>query len=221
MPHNFPNSTGPPGPEGVGLERALEGYAIWTKEILIPGYCADSPYWRDKLTLECFDSYNASSPYYTDISVQNSNGMRQWMWLLCNEPWATPIRLVIQLVIILNDDRFKFWQNGAPEGTPTLVSRLINNGYCKSGFLHTTLGEVRCTSTSVLLRIRLAVINPVPHKAMTDSWRSRGAPVSAVLSPGRGLHVRHRPGRFGEEAKRVDRGMVQEHQAGDVGQRRV
>ena len=26
-----------PGPEGVGLEKALNGYAKWTKEQLIPG----------------------------------------------------------------------------------------------------------------------------------------------------------------------------------------
>ncbi len=25
--------------------------------------------------------------------------------------------------------RFKYWQNGAPEGIPTLVSRLVNNAY--------------------------------------------------------------------------------------------
>lgn len=33
----YPNATSVPGEEGVGLEKALEGYAKWTKEYLVPG----------------------------------------------------------------------------------------------------------------------------------------------------------------------------------------
>lgn len=33
----FPNSTAVPGEEGVGLEKALDGYARWVKEYVLPG----------------------------------------------------------------------------------------------------------------------------------------------------------------------------------------
>lgn len=33
----FPNATSVPGAEGVGLEKALDGYAKWIKEDVIPG----------------------------------------------------------------------------------------------------------------------------------------------------------------------------------------
>jgi hypothetical protein len=99
-----------PGANGVGLKKALHGYATWTSQVLLPDYCSslDSSF-EGTLNTECFDSYNASNPIYTDTSVDNAID-RQWMWLLCNEP-------------------FMFWQTGAPEGTPTLVSRLANFSY--------------------------------------------------------------------------------------------
>ncbi len=54
---------------------------------------------------------NATNPYYTDLTVDNKLN-RQWLWLLCNEP-------------------FGFWQDGAPKDKPTLVSRLVNLGYAR------------------------------------------------------------------------------------------
>jgi hypothetical protein len=33
--------------------------------------------------VECFDSYNASSPLYSDVSVDNTYD-RQWDWFLCS-----------------------------------------------------------------------------------------------------------------------------------------
>lgn len=106
----FPNNT-VPGEEGVGLCKALNGYAKWTKEIMLPGYCAGYGYdeWTDDLEVGCFDTYNASSPIFTDIRLDN-NVNRQWNWFLCNEP-------------------FKYWQNGAPADRPSIVSRLVNNAY--------------------------------------------------------------------------------------------
>lgn len=47
--------------------------------------CANYGYWSDPLTTECFDTYNASSPIFTDVSVNNTID-RQWQWFLCNEP---------------------------------------------------------------------------------------------------------------------------------------
>ena len=46
---------------------------------------------------------------YTDTSLDNPFG-RQWMWLLCNAP-------------------MKFWQDGAPDPYPTIVSRSIRPEY--------------------------------------------------------------------------------------------
>lgn len=33
----YPNATSVPGAEGVGLEKALDGYAKWVKEEVVPG----------------------------------------------------------------------------------------------------------------------------------------------------------------------------------------
>ena len=48
--------------------------------------CASYGYWTDEWSVACFDSYNASSPIYTDTSVGNAVD-RQWEWFLCNEPF--------------------------------------------------------------------------------------------------------------------------------------
>ncbi|KKY27697.1 putative serine [Phaeomoniella chlamydospora] len=98
-----------PGEEGVGLETALAGYASWSKDILIPDYCSAYGFWTDEYDVGCFDSYNTSSPIYTDISVDNTFN-RQWMWFLCNEP-------------------FGFWQDGAPTSRSSIVSRLVTAEY--------------------------------------------------------------------------------------------
>lgn len=100
-----------PGAEGVGLEKALNGYATWIKEEIVPGckcfffhkrqvvsnpadqyiplVCASYGYsdWTDEYELGCFDTYNASSPFYVDTTVDNPVD-RQWEWFLCNEPYV-------------------------------------------------------------------------------------------------------------------------------------
>ncbi|EPE10865.1 serine peptidase [Ophiostoma piceae UAMH 11346] len=99
-----------PSAKGVGLKKALNGYTKWVKDVLVPGYCEgyDSSYVGTN-NVDCFNTYDATSPFYTDISLDNAVD-RQWVWLLCNEP-------------------FGFWQDGAPEGTPTVVSRLVTAEY--------------------------------------------------------------------------------------------
>lgn len=97
-----------PDANGVGLEKALAGYANWVNTILISGYCLAYGY-TDLRELACMDSYNASNLIFTDRSVANTID-RQWQWLLCNEP-------------------FDYWQNGAPRSRPTIVSRLLNATY--------------------------------------------------------------------------------------------
>ncbi|VUC25047.1 unnamed protein product [Clonostachys rosea] len=104
-----------PGPSGVGLQKALEGYARWFTQVHLPSYCeSEAGYegWRGRFNTGCFDSLNASNPAYHDLTANNWAN-RQWNWMLCNEP-------------------FKWWQNGAPEGTPTIVSRLLGNEYWES-----------------------------------------------------------------------------------------
>lgn len=108
---NATNSTTRPGPEGVGLEKALSGYAQWTKEVLLPGYCEDYGYevFNGTYNTYCFNTYDETSPLYTDTSLSNQVD-RQWQWMLCNEP-------------------FGYWQDGAPADRPTIVSRLVNPEY--------------------------------------------------------------------------------------------
>ncbi|EFX01073.1 serine-type peptidase [Grosmannia clavigera kw1407] len=97
------------GAEGVGLEKALDGYAKWTSEVLLPGNCESYGYFSGELNTVCFETYNGSNPVFTDTRVDNPVG-RQWTWILCNEP-------------------FGFWQDGAPDDMPTIVSRLSTKAY--------------------------------------------------------------------------------------------
>jgi hypothetical protein len=110
---NAVNETDPakiPGAEGVGLKKALKGYAKWGKEYYFPGFCQENyGYYGGGLNTECFDTYNASNTIFTDHTLSNTV-FRQWVWMTCNEP-------------------FGYWQNGAPPGHPTLVSRLVDSEY--------------------------------------------------------------------------------------------
>ena len=98
-----------PGTEGVGLEKALAGYARWVNSTLLPGFCAGYGYTDDQYDTSCLDTYNASNPIFTDWSLGNT-GDRQWQWFLCNEP-------------------FGWWQDGAPAVRPSIVSRLVTAEY--------------------------------------------------------------------------------------------
>ncbi|KAF3763262.1 hypothetical protein M406DRAFT_356989 [Cryphonectria parasitica EP155] len=107
----FPDSTTVPGAEGVGLEKALDGYAAFIKNYIVDGACASYGYdvWTDEWDVGCFDTYNASSPFFTDRSVDNIYNL-QWNWFLCNQPFA-------------------YWQDGAPGNVSTIVSRLVSGEY--------------------------------------------------------------------------------------------
>lgn len=107
-----PNSTAAvPGEEGVGVTKAVEGYAQWFTESFLPGQCESYGYpeWQGTYNTGCYQNQNASNPQYRDLSYDNPVN-RQWNWMLCNEP-------------------FGWWQNGAPEGRPSIVSRFVNNKY--------------------------------------------------------------------------------------------
>ncbi|KAL2192821.1 serine carboxypeptidase S28-domain-containing protein [Corynascus similis CBS 632.67] len=100
-----------PGPRGVGLKKALDGYAKYVKEQVIPGFCesAGYPEWEGENNIECFKNLDPNNAAYKDLSLDNWIN-RQWNWMLCNEP-------------------FEWWQTGAPLTKPTLVSRLVNADY--------------------------------------------------------------------------------------------
>lgn len=79
------------------------------KEVEFPGLCAGYGYWEGEYDIGCLDTYNASSPIYTDTTLSNTVD-RQWVFMTCNEP-------------------FGYWQDGAPENRPTIVSRLVTAEY--------------------------------------------------------------------------------------------
>lgn len=78
-PKAYPNATAP-GPDGVGADKALEGYARWVKEVLIPRTCDSDD------MVDCFGHLDPNNTWYTNFTVSWLNGSRQWQWLKCNEP---------------------------------------------------------------------------------------------------------------------------------------
>ncbi|KAG9190046.1 hypothetical protein G6011_08134 [Alternaria panax] len=104
-------STNLPSEDDVGVDKALEGYAKWWKEVKLPNYGAKDRYPESNTTNStgCFNTYNASSPIFTDTTPSNVMN-RQWLWMTCNEPFGN-------------------WKAGAPPGNPSLVSRLITTDY--------------------------------------------------------------------------------------------
>ncbi|KAK5992035.1 putative extracellular serine carboxypeptidase-like protein [Cladobotryum mycophilum] len=105
--NQWPGSKEPvPGAEGVGTEKALNGFAKYIKELFLSDACEGYGYWKGANNTECFNSYNVTSPLYTDITPDNA-GNRQWEWFLCNEP-------------------FGWWQN---RGQGKLISRLVTKEY--------------------------------------------------------------------------------------------
>lgn len=100
-----------PGITGVGLKKALAGYSSWFATQLLPGYCESYGYadFNGTNNVACFNTYNASSPIYTDLTVGNAFD-RQWNWMLCNEP-------------------FGYWQVASPGNQTSIISSLVNVEY--------------------------------------------------------------------------------------------
>lgn len=100
-----------PGAAGVGLEKALAGYAAWFYNLSLPGACEAYGYadFNGTYNVECYNTHNATSPLFTDLTVENPED-RQWFWMLCNQP-------------------FGYWQDGAPTNVSTIISRKINVHY--------------------------------------------------------------------------------------------
>ncbi|CAL1700044.1 unnamed protein product [Somion occarium] len=86
---------------GWGLQHALKAWgSFWTK-----GYLSDLC--EDNSVIDCLGSYDANSDFYTNTTVNNAN--RSWFWMVCNE--------------------VGYFQEGAPLGHPTLVTRLVQPPY--------------------------------------------------------------------------------------------
>ncbi|KAL1681595.1 serine carboxypeptidase S28-domain-containing protein [Schizophyllum commune] len=85
--------------EGFGLEHAFAAWSSYFKNSYLPRLCGDT----DAET--CLGTYDPTQTYYTDTSI----AYRSWYWIVCNE--------------------VGFLQDGAPEGHPSLVTRLVHPEY--------------------------------------------------------------------------------------------
>ncbi|KAI9056849.1 peptidase S28 [Trametes sanguinea] len=90
----------PAGPQGMGLQHALSAWSAYSKS-----YVNETCPSGDVDT--CYGTYNPQSPIYTNITVPNDD--RSWQWMACSA--------------------FGFWQTRAPQGKPSIVSRMIDSAY--------------------------------------------------------------------------------------------
>ncbi|KAB5554368.1 serine carboxypeptidase S28 [Coniochaeta sp. 2T2.1] len=181
------SNTTVPGIGGVGLEKALPNYAAWFRNEFLPYFCSDTygyEDWQDKYSVGCFDTYNTTSPQFRDWSYSNTVN-RQWYWMLCNEP-------------------FFYWQTGAPEDRPTIMSRYVTAEYyqrqCGLFFPTGSDGGMNYTYGSTLERTAEALNAWTKGWDLTkttrliwfngefDPWRS--ASVSSQFRPGGPLQSR-------------------------------
>lgn len=95
--------------------------------VLTPLACAESGYpeWADPLSVGCYNSHNASSPTFTDWSVEG-RWDRQWVWMLCNEPFAFWQKLV-NLFLFLRARLTTY--SGPPPFHRGLMSRVVSTDY--------------------------------------------------------------------------------------------
>jgi len=87
--------------EGWGFEYALQAWGSWWTNTYYAEICGDTD------VVDCLGTYDPTEPFYTDISINNAE--RSWLWIVCNQ--------------------MGFYQDGAPAGNPTIVSRLIQPLY--------------------------------------------------------------------------------------------
>jgi hypothetical protein len=78
--------TGSTQPHFLAVSEHCITFQSETRSLSAFADCASYGYWTDKWSVACFDTHNASSPLFTDISVRNGVD-RQWQWFLCNEPF--------------------------------------------------------------------------------------------------------------------------------------
>ncbi|KAF8806322.1 hypothetical protein BYT27DRAFT_6649057 [Phlegmacium glaucopus] len=86
---------------GWGLDHALNAWGSYWRDFYFTHICGTSS--ED----DCIGTYNTSLAFWTDTSINNSE--RSWLWIICN--------------------KLGYFQDGAPPGTLTLVTRLIQPAY--------------------------------------------------------------------------------------------
>lgn len=69
-----------PGAEGVGLEKALQGYATYYKNEILPTACQDED---EPISVYCLDTHDLTNPMYEDSGETREE--RLWQWMLCND----------------------------------------------------------------------------------------------------------------------------------------
>jgi len=89
------------GPEGWGLEHALNAWGTYWADTYYALICGDLD------AEDCLGSYDPTQSYYTDISINDAS--RSWEWIVCNY--------------------MGFLQDGAPLDHPTIVTRLVQPIY--------------------------------------------------------------------------------------------
>ena len=170
-----------PGPNGVGLTKALANYAAYVNSTILPGYCESLGY-NGTYNVECFNTYDPNNIYFTASHVEDEAVVfndRQWVWMTCNEPFA-------------------YWQDGAPFGRSTIVSRLVTAQYYQRqcGMFFPTVNGY--TYGSANPKVNEAALNAKTHgwnlvnttrliwtNGEFDPWRTSG--VSSQFRPGGGL----------------------------------
>ncbi|KAH8118755.1 peptidase S28 [Phellopilus nigrolimitatus] len=86
---------------GWGVEHALTAWGAYWNASYYELVCGD----EDAET--CLGTYNSTQTYWTNTTIDNAG--RSWEWIVCNE--------------------VGFFQEGAPIGTPTVVTRLVQPAY--------------------------------------------------------------------------------------------
>ncbi|KIJ35161.1 hypothetical protein M422DRAFT_69992 [Sphaerobolus stellatus SS14] len=86
---------------GWGLQHALSAWGSYFKNTYLPAICGDDN------TEDCLGTYNATQSFYTNTTIDDAN--RSWTWMVCNQ--------------------VGFFQEGAPLGWPSLVTRLVQPAY--------------------------------------------------------------------------------------------
>ncbi|EJD01632.1 uncharacterized protein FOMMEDRAFT_111593 [Fomitiporia mediterranea MF3/22] len=89
------------GPRGWGVDHALQAWGKFWNETYYELLCGD----MDAET--CLGTYDPTQDFWTNTTIDNSG--RSWTWIVCNQ--------------------VGFFQDGAPEGTPSLVTRLVQPAY--------------------------------------------------------------------------------------------
>lgn len=96
----------PPGPEGLGREKALANFQTYMNPKKL-SFAVDSS--RDELCFNVDENFCNKLPPSSEVAVKETDH-NAWEWMLCNEP-------------------FGWWQTGAYIGDTTLFSRRLTTTY--------------------------------------------------------------------------------------------